>query len=213
MPLGFRKDGTKLGFQKGHHINKGKIHTLETRNKMSKSRLGEKNPHYGIPCCWTGKKLPEYMKDKISKALKGKKKTEEHKKNLSISHKIFYNTPKGKEIIRRNGMCSKVAFKDTRPERLLQEELLKRKLNFEKHLNINDICKPDIIFKDNLLIVQVDGIYWHNLPNVKKRDEIQDNQLLDDGWTVLRFWETDIYNDINKCGDLIESCLIKRGGN
>jgi len=67
MPKGYRKDGTKLGFQKGHKINigrlawnKGKHYSLKTKKKMSESHAdfkGDNNPH------WKGgrKKQNEYI--------------------------------------------------------------------------------------------------------------------------------------------------------
>lgn len=56
---------------------KGKNHTKETNDKMSKSHL---NKEFSIT-----------HKENLSKSLSGRKLTDEHKKNLSQSHKNNYN--------------------------------------------------------------------------------------------------------------------------
>jgi len=57
----------------------GKTHTEETKRIISKKNSGENHPFYG-------KKRPDHSK-KISAALKGKAKSEEHKRALSLSKK------------------------------------------------------------------------------------------------------------------------------
>ena len=70
-------------------------HTQETREKMSQSSRGEKNPQWGKP-------LSEEHRKKLSKALKGKTHTPETKKHLS---KVL----RGKG----NGMFGKKQSKET----------------------------------------------------------------------------------------------------
>jgi len=78
----------------------GKFHTKETKNKMSKSRL-ERKKRLGyinslktrkkISKALKGRRLSEEIKRKMSEALKGKKKlpfTKEHKKKISESGKM-----------------------------------------------------------------------------------------------------------------------------
>lgn len=57
----------------------GKTHSKETKKILSKKMFGKNNPFYG-------KKRPDHSK-KVSAALKGKPKSEEHKKALSLSKK------------------------------------------------------------------------------------------------------------------------------
>jgi len=72
MPSGIRKNGTKLGFQKGNKIQLGKHHTEETKMMMSLKRKG-------IP-------KSEETKRRMSESSKGKIFSEEHKKNISKNH-------------------------------------------------------------------------------------------------------------------------------
>lgn len=66
MPSGYRKDGTKLGFQKEHKINTGRKLSEKIKKKMSESHKGKPSPKKGI-------KLPEETKRKISESNKGEK--------------------------------------------------------------------------------------------------------------------------------------------
>lgn len=67
-----------LGIYKNIHIGRRK--TDEERRKISEGRKGK----------YKGDR-PKEVKDKISKSLTGRKLTEEHRKNLSISHKRINN--------------------------------------------------------------------------------------------------------------------------
>lgn len=64
--------------------NKGRVGVFsgETKEKQSKSKLGENNPFYG-------KKHTPETKKRISKSHKGVKFSEEHKKNISRNHADF----------------------------------------------------------------------------------------------------------------------------
>lgn len=78
-------------------------------------------------------------------------------------------------------------------------------------------CKADIVFVKRKVCVFVDGCFWHGCPehyrtpktNSEWWDEkIQDNaardirktqDLIDDDWLVLRFWEHDIARSLDSC--------------
>ena len=75
MPKGFKKDGSKLGFKKGHIINnnrvspfKGKHHTEEYKRKKSEQMKGK------IPKCVLDGSMysSKQRSEKLSKARKGK---------------------------------------------------------------------------------------------------------------------------------------------
>ncbi len=86
--------------------------------------------------------------------------------------------------------------------------------------------KPDVVLPSNRLAIFIDGDFWHggqwrqrNLPALEDqfkkthskpywlkkirrnmdRDCTATNALLSDGWTVLRFWEKEVRDNINKC--------------
>lgn len=93
--LGFKhSEKSKNSMSKKH---KGKKLSKETCNKMSKSRLGEKNCNYGktfnkehikkLSIAKKGKKPSDETRKKLSMAKRGKKLSKEHRKNLSLSKK------------------------------------------------------------------------------------------------------------------------------
>jgi very-short-patch-repair endonuclease len=49
------------------------------------------------------------------------------------------------------------------------------------------------------LIIECDGDYWHSYPNGTDKDKAQDKFIMAKGWHIVRFWERDIKNDIDKC--------------
>ncbi len=62
-------------------------HCLESREKMRKSKLGDKNHNYGKPRSESFKKLISEKKSGENHHFFNKKLSEEHKQKLSISHK------------------------------------------------------------------------------------------------------------------------------
>ncbi len=135
---------------------------------------------------------------------------------------------KKKQPISRSENMRRIKSKDTTIEILLRKELWKRGLRYRK--NVKDIYgKPDIVFKGKKLAVFADSEFWHGkqllegkyIPKtntafwVKKitrnieRDKEVNEKLKEDGWTVLRFWETDIRKKLLACADSVEQILNK----
>lgn len=113
--------------------------------------------------------------------------------------------------------------KGTRIETMLGRELWHRGLRYRK--NDKSVCgTPDFSFKGRKVAVFCDGEFWHgrhwseNKNRIKsnqafwyakiernmERDRRINQQLEDNGWNVLRFWETDIRKNTKKCADEIE---------
>jgi DNA mismatch endonuclease (patch repair protein) len=130
---------------------------------------------------------------------------------------------KKKKPMTRSENMRRIKSKDTSIEVMLRKELWKRGLRYRK--NAKDVFgKPDIVFKGKKLAVFADSEFWHGkylmeekyIPKtntkfwVKKiernieRDKEVTNHLIKEGWTVLRFWEADIRNDLNRCANEIE---------
>lgn len=133
---------------------------------------------------------------------------------------------KKKQPINRSENMRRIKSKDTTIEMLLRKELWKRGLRYRK--NVKDIYgKPDIVFKGKKLAVFADSEFWHGkqllegkyIPKtntefwVKKitrtieRDKDVNSKLKDEGWTVLRFWESDIRKNLLECADSVEQAL------
>jgi DNA mismatch endonuclease (patch repair protein) len=85
--------------------------------------------------------------------------------------------------------------------------------------------KPDIAYISKKVAIFVDGCFWHKcprcytepksnrdywIPKIKmniERDRKQDIMLEDMGWTVVRIWEHEIEEDIDKCAEKVIEIL------
>ena len=104
--------------------------------------------------------------------------------------------------------------KDTSIELLLRRALFKQGVRYRK--NVKSILgTPDIAIKKYKLLVFCDGDFWHGreyhgvksherfwnekIKRNRERDLEYTIRLRDEGWTVIRFWESEIRNDLEKC--------------
>lgn len=102
---------------------------------------------------------------------------------------------------------------DTKHEILLRQELWRLGLRFRK--NVSTLPgKPDIVFAKSRVVVFCDGDFWHGnhwrslkiklqmgsnssywvakIERNRKKDRQIAKRLVNDGWYVLRFWESEI---------------------
>ena len=106
---------------------------------------------------------------------------------------------------------------DTKIEKIMAKELLKREISFVKQFNVKNKFVCDIAIPYLKIIIECDGDYWHANPKIydkhkltfsqKKniqRDKIKDKYLQKEGWTVLRFFESDIKSHTSSCLKRVE---------
>lgn len=131
-------------------------------------------------------------------------------------------------------IMSAVKSKDTKPEKLLRQALWKH--NFRYRTNYKKLPgKPDVVFTKAKIAVFCDGDFWHGhnwalrgmasleeelsnysefwkakiLRNVKRDSDI--TQILEErGWRVIRFWESDIKKDVEKCVEIVNLAYKER---
>jgi DNA mismatch endonuclease (patch repair protein) len=120
------------------------------------------------------------------------------------------------------------AKKNTRCELVLRSELWRRGLRYRVHAD--DLPgRPDIVFPARRIVVFCDGDFWHGR-NLKhrltklsrghnadywvakvsrnvERDAQNKRRLEGTGWSVLRFWETEVLRDASSVADRIEEAL------
>ncbi len=127
---------------------------------------------------------------------------------------------------------SKVRSRDNKAELLLRKEIWSRGYRYRLHLK-RLIGKPDLVFSNKHLIVFVDGDFWHGralieegVKGLKKglrtdradwwiekiektirRDKWVNESLENEGWKVLRFWESEIIRNCTMIADSIENHL------
>jgi DNA mismatch endonuclease Vsr len=118
---------------------------------------------------------------------------------------------------------------DTKPELLLRRELWRLGLRYRLHAALLP-GKPDIVFPAAKVAVFCDGDFWHGrgwrsrraklarganarywIPKIEAniaRDHHVTRELRALGWTVLRFWETDL--SVNLAAVAEEILLVVR---
>lgn len=130
-------------------------------------------------------------------------------------------TPEVRKKIKKSRQY--VPLFDTKTERIVQAELIKLGVRFEKHRKI--FGRPDIFIRPNLCVF-VDGCLWHlcekchdlkelqgrlkfynKLVKKKKNDSVVTRKLIKRGYKVLRFPEHRIQNNLQGCIDEILSEL------
>ncbi len=113
---------------------------------------------------------------------------------------------------------SKIKGKDTIPEISLRKALWNTGVRYRKS-NKKITGNPDIVIKKSKLIIFVDGEFWHGYKWAEKKAKIKTNReywikkiegnmnrdkrvnlaLRKSGWTILRFWEKEIKQNLDKC--------------
>ena len=148
--------------------------------------------------------------DNISRAKKGKPNnlvhTEEYKQKMS---KLKRGVPRPeyiREILKQNRANMIIPLKDTKPEKMMQIALALNGIKFKKHKlisNRKDFWHHVDLFVEPNICIEVDGNYWHNLPENMKRDNQVNHYLNLMGYFVIRIWESDIKKNTQGCAENI----------
>lgn len=116
---------------------------------------------------------------------------------------------------RHKNMAS-IRSKNTKIEILLRKKLWHNGIRYRKNMRILN-CHPDIVITKYKIAIFCDGDFWHG--NVRANHNINTNadywnekikrnierdlentiELRDAGWSVLRFWGSDITKNIDLC--------------
>lgn len=67
--------------------------------------------------------------------------------------------------------------------------------------------RVDFAFIEERVVVEADGYRYHSSRRAKRKDKIRDRYLRKNGWTVLHFTGSQIFNDANKCAREIKRRL------
>ena len=114
----------------------------------------------------------------------------------------------------------------TKPELLLAKTLFSRGHRYRKN-NKSVFGKPDLTFKKIKLAIFVDGEFWHGQNWIERKHDHKTNQefwnkkiarnirrdievneeLIKQGWTILRFWSEEIIKDLLNCVLQIENAI------
>lgn len=120
----------------------------------------------------------------------------------------------------------RVKSKDSEIEKILRNALWNKGYRYRK--NVKDVFgHPDIVFKSKKVAIFCDSEFWHGYDWERKKNEIKTREdfwipkiernmqrdkevnmkLSEEGWTVLRFWGTEIKKQTENCVKEIEKCI------
>lgn len=120
----------------------------------------------------------------------------------------------------------RVKSKDSEIEKILRNALWNKGYRYRK--NVKDVFgHPDIVFKSKKVAIFCDSEFWHGydwerkknaiktrqdfwIPKIERnmqRDKEVNMKLSEEGWTVLRFWGTEIKKQTENCVKEIEKCI------
>jgi DNA mismatch endonuclease Vsr len=113
-----------------------------------------------------------------------------------------------------------IRSKDTKPEKMIAQELRHRKIYFVQHVK-SIFGIPDFVFRRKKIEVFIDSDFWHGHPkrcvmpksNIDywvpkiERNRIRDKEvtarLKNEGWQVVRLWEYEIKKNLERSMDKI----------
>lgn len=122
---------------------------------------------------------------------------------------------KSKKIV--SYTMSRIRSKGTAIEFIMAKALKHAGFIFKRYYNI--FGKPDFVIAPLRLAIFCDSDFWHGrnwanlrnkirvnrrywIPKIKRniaRDKQVNSELEQGGWIVMRFWDSEIYQDINSC--------------
>ncbi len=130
----------------------------------------------------------------------------------------------------RSDIMSSIHSNDTKIEVSLRKALWHKGIRYRKNYKVLN-CHPDIVLTKYRIAVFCDGDFWHG--KVTKNRAIKTNvgywhekihrnverdlentiELRDNGWIVLRFWETDIKKHFDECIEKVVAAIEVRKKN
>ena len=116
---------------------------------------------------------------------------------------------------KRSKIMASIHGKDTSIELLLRKALWKEGIRGTR-VAMKLPGRPDIVFPKYKVAIFCDGDFWHGnkfdewkgrlsphwqgkINGNIERDKKNDSKLMDQGWTVMHFWESDILKDVEMC--------------
>jgi len=124
----------------------------------------------------------------------------------------------------RSAVMSRIRSRDTRPEIRLRKALWARGLRYRLQVK-PPTGRPDIVFKGARVAVFVDGCFWHGCPQhyvrPRSREEFWSNKLRENvgrdcrqtrdleqaDWRVCRFWECEVWEQLDRVVDTIHQAV------
>ncbi len=129
---------------------------------------------------------------------------------IQAGHDEYFSTEEGKRKRVEMGVKShavNAGIKRTSIEIKMAEELDKRKIEYIEQYNLGDKFALDFFIPEYNIVIECDGDYWHNLPDVKKRDKSKNAYIKACGFPLFRFWEREINANVSECVDEVVALI------
>lgn len=173
----------------------GLVKTDETHKKIraifGENQRGEKNHRYG----------KQYKRKKFACVMCGKE--------AEYDNKFVRKIEAGTRTPTCSNECSVkfargfITQERTSIEIAMAEELVRREIEYVEQYNLGDKFRLDFLLPEYGIVIECDGDYWHNLPEVKRRDKRKNAYIKACGYSLYRFWESEINADVEACVDII----------
>lgn len=180
----------------------------------SKRMTGENNPNFNGKwhgdVSWReteeGKRLMRRNGLAAIERMKENGTYEDRMRRLHEGHRRFFSTTEGRALRRKLGVLSKIKQGKggrTSIEIKMADELDKRHVEFIEQYNIDDRYVVDFFLPRHNIIIECDGEYWHTLPEVVSRDKRKNAYINSRGYSLYRFWESEINESVEACVDIV----------
>jgi G:T-mismatch repair DNA endonuclease (very short patch repair protein) len=208
-----------------NHPMWGRKHSDESKRRMSETRkkLLRDNPE-----------MVQKMKENTIRyysthpsPMRGKKHSDEARAKLRAARYRQGNPFKGRhhtEETKQRLRCAtieqiksgKFANKNTSIERLMEKELLRQGIPFEKQKGLCNITSADFYVPKHFIAIYCDGDFWHKSDwaqknGVVKKDNTQELVLGLHGYRVFRFTGQQIKKSVKQCVNIVTR-YINGGG-
>ena len=129
---------------------------------------------------------------------------------------------------RRKNMQA-VKSRDSKIELILRKALWAKGYRYRKNYS-KAVGKPDIAFVSSKIAIFCDSEFWHGYDWEQRKDDIKSNrefwirkiesnitrdtevntELKEQGWTVIRFWGSDLRTNFTNCVNIIETAILEK---
>ena len=219
-----RQKRISKGYVKGHSW-KNRLLPEEVCRKISETRIkrkvavGIRNPMYGrtkekdieraLKIHITRQRIPKEIRSQSAKKQWVTKRNKYTKEEISVqqrkgwlvamerNHGKLWNRSISKIEDKLYNELADFGFEIER------QKLLSLSPFEERHVSVDIFIFPKVC-------IFCDGNYWHGNDLAVQRDNLTNMILKKKGYTVLRFWESHINNDLKGCVDTILRTLIRR---
>lgn len=162
---------------------------------------------------------------KISEHLKGKKKSKEHIQKITEDRRKYWGDEENRKAQRHRRMLYIIenGFQiKSKLEETFKEILDSAGIEYYQQFYVPDIpALYDFKIKGKQILIEIDGDYWHCKPGTKyeipkyaaqianmESDKIKNEWAKENGYTLLRFWESDIQeNRLSVMKILVENLI------